>query len=247
MEFLDFDDLLKAVSDETIVLRKSDSSGRFLEAAKSIESGTCILTEKAAFSIDNELKQHLIVELKLPEMSVSRIFVGAMYDFIDLDKRLATLYYSQECLCEEELVMMQELEKKNPGLLKRYLMLVHNSFEVVNPPSGEKEEKGVMALKSAVYFKASFFNHSCEPNCSYSFDEATGSISVVTVRDVAPGEELTIGYCLVPEPDEDEDEDEAVIKNIAGDGEPSKPELFKRKYGFACRCACCTSSPSSNK
>jgi len=256
MEFVDADELSKTLSDEQMVLRVSKEKGRYMEASKVIPAGNCVCTEKAAFSIDNELKQHLIVELKLPEMSVSRIFVGAMYDFIDLDKRLAALCYSKECLCPEELEMMETLEEKNPGLLKRYLMLVHNSFEVVNPPAAGEQESP-LATKSAVYFKASFFNHSCNPNCSYTFDIESGNISIVTKKDIAPGDELTICYCLIPEPDEDEDEDEVQIRNqvsntsitsiTTGADGANMAGLFRRKYGFACKCANCILVATDNE
>lgn len=254
MNFIEnYVDLSKFVSNDYITLSKSDAKGRYLKAAKDIPAGTCILNEKAAFSINNELKEHLIVELKLPEMSVSRIFVGAMYDFIDLDKRLASLCFSQECLCEEELELMQMLEQKNPGLLKRYLILVHNSFEIENPPTKTEKETSstisatgpVFPTTSALYFIASFFNHSCDPNCSYSFDMKTASISIFTNTTVTVGEELTIGYCLIPEPDEDEDEDEEEVRfktSGSKSSELSKGELFRRKYGFPCYCSTCTTT-----
>ena len=43
-----------------------------------------------------------------------------------------------------------------------------------------------------------FVNHSCEPNLGFS-----GNVVLAAMRDVAPGEELTVDYCLFdvsPEP-----------------------------------------------
>jgi SET domain-containing protein len=46
-----------------------------------------------------------------------------------------------------------------------------------------------------------FFNHSCDPNCETEQDE-DGHVYICTIRDVAPGEELTYEYNL-----HDSDED----------------------------------------
>ena len=37
-------------------------------------------------------------------------------------------------------------------------------------------------------------NHDCAPNLGYYFDSATMELRVTAVRDIAPGEELTISY-----------------------------------------------------
>ena len=49
---------------------------------------------------------------------------------------------------------------------------------------------------------AMFINHSCDPNCET--DEVNGRVWIMSVRDIAAGEELTYDYCLY-----DGDEDEA--------------------------------------
>jgi hypothetical protein len=173
-----------------------------------------------------------------------------MYDFLDLGRRLDALQYSEAPLCEEELEMMRDLETKNAGLLKRYLMLVCNSFEVLDDsailPSAASADEGeapLTATTTALYFRSSFFNHSCAPNCDYRFDAKTGDIRIHTNRDVPMGEELTIGYCLVPEADEDEDEDEEEIRmrvtGVAAGSAALKKEQFRRKYGVDCFCASC--------
>ncbi len=40
----------------------------------------------------------------------------------------------------------------------------------------------------------SLLNHDCSANCNYYFDLATLSQKVYAVRDIMPGEELTVGY-----------------------------------------------------
>lgn len=43
--------------------------------------------------------------------------------------------------------------------------------------------------------EARFINHSCDPNCDAVIDE--GRIYIESIRDVAPGEELTYDYAYV--------------------------------------------------
>jgi hypothetical protein len=42
--------------------------------------------------------------------------------------------------------------------------------------------------------EARFINHSCDPNCETVYASAEGEIWIVSMRDIAPGEELTYDY-----------------------------------------------------
>ncbi len=48
---------------------------------------------------------------------------------------------------------------------------------------------------------AMFVNHSCDPNCET--DEKNGKVYIVSIRDIAAGEELTYDYCLYDGDDEE--------------------------------------------
>jgi hypothetical protein len=76
-------------------------------------------------------------------------------------------------------------------------------------------------LKGAGVFPlVSSLNHSCDPNCEVAYiDDA--KVLVVLLRDVAPGEELTITYV---------DADFATER---------RREELKEVYGFDCKCAKC--------
>ncbi|KAK3898837.1 hypothetical protein C8A05DRAFT_46945 [Staphylotrichum tortipilum] len=65
-------------------------------------------------------------------------------------------------------------------------------------------------------------NHDCRPNAEYVFDHGTLSQVVNAARDIAPGEELTLGYInpLMPR-----------AQRLA---------KLKRNWGFDCGCASCT-------
>ncbi|RYP11884.1 hypothetical protein DL767_011287 [Monosporascus sp. MG133] len=46
----------------------------------------------------------------------------------------------------------------------------------------------------STFTEVSRLNHDCRPNCAYYFDHTTFAHKVIAVRDIAPGEELTISY-----------------------------------------------------
>lgn len=55
------------------------------------------------------------------------------------------------------------------------------------------EENFVLAIKNKNEIeKASFFNHSCNPNAGF-----TGQISLIALRDIKKGEEITFDYAMV--------------------------------------------------
>jgi SET domain-containing protein len=54
---------------------------------------------------------------------------------------------------------------------------------------GEDSTKCCMALGYVP-----IYNHACPSNCEYEMDFANGLIQIKTVRDIIPGEELSINY-----------------------------------------------------
>ncbi|KAL3421363.1 hypothetical protein PVAG01_07808 [Phlyctema vagabunda] len=53
---------------------------------------------------------------------------------------------------------------------------------------------------SAVFAKSSRFNHACIPlnTCTYQFNHSTREMVFTTLKEVKPGQELTISYCCSP-------------------------------------------------
>ncbi|QDS75469.1 hypothetical protein FKW77_004315 [Venturia effusa] len=74
-----------------------------------------------------------------------------------------------------------------------------------------------------LYVKASFLNHSCEPNADYTFTEG-GWIVVVAARDIGEGEEVTISY-VGPE----------ILMLGAGE----RRRALRGRCGFECLCEAC--------
>ncbi|KAL5536410.1 hypothetical protein ACEPAF_232 [Sanghuangporus sanghuang] len=83
-------------------------------------------------------------------------------------------------------------------------------------------ESRVCAEYCVLCLNISYVNHSCVPNSIYSLDKSTMIFSLRAIRDIAPGEEISITYL--------------------GNDETStvrKAEL-QNKYGFICSCILCS-------
>ncbi|RYO73756.1 hypothetical protein DL766_000568 [Monosporascus sp. MC13-8B] len=74
----------------------------------------------------------------------------------------------------------------------------------------------------STFTEVSRLNHDCRPNCAYYFDHTTFAHKVIAVRDIAPGEELTISYYDPLQPSSE------------------RRQRLSRDWGFACSCRSCT-------
>ncbi|KAK1826276.1 SET domain-containing protein 5 [Podospora conica] len=77
----------------------------------------------------------------------------------------------------------------------------------------------------STFVEVSRLNHACSPNLGYYFDSATLSHRVYAVRDIFPGEELTISYVDVTQPS------------------PKRQSLLSQTWSFTCTCPRCTAEP----
>lgn len=96
-------------------------------------------------------------------------------------------------------------------------MIKNNAFEVGH---GDDDDY------SSLFFLASFFNHSCDPNISYEVQDASGEGAVITIstkRVVKAGDELCISY----------------VAN-KGRSEQQRRAILKEGYGFDCTCSLCS-------
>ena len=116
-----------------------------------------------------------------------------------------------------------------------------NSFDVdawaMSPSmSGTHAYPRVSRVAGAVYKTLSRFNHSCVPNCSWSFvpqgtpgSVGAASVAVRAIKPVKEGDELTISYA-----------DPTV-------GRDERRETLWDKYRFDCACALCVSPRNENR
>lgn len=76
---------------------------------------------------------------------------------------------------------------------------------------------------TAVFSGISRINHSCTPNVAHTWNQVLGVETVYAVRDIAPGEELTIAY--VP---------------VVCNGRQQRQAMLSEFYGFECDCIACS-------
>ncbi|CAH7676277.1 hypothetical protein BY996DRAFT_4577577 [Phakopsora pachyrhizi] len=65
-------------------------------------------------------------------------------------------------------------------------------------------------------------NHDCRPNVAYNFNDITLQLEMYAIKDIVPGEELTVSYIPMNSP-----------RKI-------RQESLKSHYGFDCRCSQCS-------
>lgn len=80
--------------------------------------------------------------------------------------------------------------------------------------------------QQALFPEIAMLNHDCRPNAAYFWDEETMSHYVHAIRDILPGEEITITYI------DNEQERETRMARL------------KKNWGFTCACSACTAHPS---
>lgn len=86
-----------------------------------------------------------------------------------------------------------------------------------------------VTVGKGLYSVASLFNHSCDPNCSLTFQgnphASSGRLCVKLIRPVMEGEELTVSYANI---------DKTKIHSTRG-----RIRSLRAAYGFACTCSEC--------
>jgi hypothetical protein len=138
-------------------------------------------------------------------------------------------------------------------------VVVNNAVGVVRLPprltgqAGKEEEEGrgedaggsstiaPRAVAAALYVEASMINHSCRPNCAWSFETGSarregggggGKLRLrVVARHVAPGDALTVSY---------------VHPLVACQPLRVRRERIAAKFGFVCRCDACAASETAD-
>ncbi len=75
-----------------------------------------------------------------------------------------------------------------------------------------------------LFEKASFFNHSCDPNGLLSVDVPEHSVSVVAIKPIKKSDEVCISYISPP---------------MLEQNKQNRREYIKQMFGFDCRCSKC--------
>lgn len=80
--------------------------------------------------------------------------------------------------------------------------------------------------QQVLFPEIAMLNHDCRPNAAYSWDEEMMTHYVHAIRDIQPGEEITITYI-----DNEKDRKARMAR-------------LKRNWGFDCGCSACTAHPA---
>ncbi|GJE85144.1 SET domain-containing protein [Phanerochaete sordida] len=95
------------------------------------------------------------------------------------------------------------------------------TFETNVLPCGANDAHGRVAPRGGVFATAARLNHGCAPNVNNAWDAARGVLVLRALRDIAAGEELTLGYGA-----------------LLARREDRRAEL-RAKFGFECACEVC--------
>ncbi|KAK5654278.1 hypothetical protein OQA88_7454 [Cercophora sp. LCS_1] len=110
------------------------------------------------------------------------------------------------------------------GAEESQLDLIHKIFSTnaFRTPVVGADEAGKETDYHSTFTEVSRLNHACAPNLGYYFDTTTLSHKIYAVRDVHPGEELTISYVDVLQPSS------------------TRQSLLQKTWSFTCTCERCT-------
>ncbi|KAG5982535.1 hypothetical protein E4U55_001755 [Claviceps digitariae] len=118
-----------------------------------------------------------------------------------------------------------QLRQLSKAKVKRFLSL-HNNFRGarVHPFIGIVKTNalpcGPGSLTGAVYPTLCLVNHSCRPNCHHSWNSELQHEAIHAIRDIAAGEEITIGY-------------------LQNGSHQERAKSLKDSFGFDCTCEIC--------
>ncbi|RFN50422.1 set domain-containing protein 5 [Fusarium flagelliforme] len=127
-----------------------------------------------------------------------------------------------------EPIIARDLKSLSKEKQRQFLSL-HNNFPGKHPFSGIMKTNalpcGSGATVGAIYPTICFINHSCCANAHNSWNERLEQETINAIRDIEPGEEITIPY------------------DHGGPSTTRRPWL-KEKFGFDCSCQLCLLPPA---
>lgn len=187
-----------------IAIHFSKDCGRGTVAIKSLEAGDTILREKPLLTV--------VLLDGADTAEISRLVIEG-YDNMDLmRKQLYDQLHASERQTKYLAERMPDMDCKDETLatLSRFDT---NCFLLYY--------EGQSIHKDGIFYRSSFFNHSCTPNANWSWCHEKNELVIIATTPIEPGDEITIGYidCLF----HSRDQRQAACKRL----------------GFVCRCSVC--------
>ncbi|TLS22052.1 uncharacterized protein PpBr36_09343 [Pyricularia pennisetigena] len=163
-------------------LRDSPGKGKGLFAsAAGVRQGDRIIAEAPILTID-------LAQFRLPPAELE----------LHLEEKLQSLEADQRA---DFMSLSTNGANESHPLSSRFLTNALGTDENGNDDRQDQQEQEQKRRQKpqgntvpAVFRNASRLNHSCIPNCHYSWDQATRTCLVHAITDVSPGDELTVAY-----------------------------------------------------
>ncbi|KAK1749818.1 SET domain-containing protein 5 [Echria macrotheca] len=130
-------------------------------------------------------------------------------------------------------IISRQLDKLDDQTRHRFYAL-HNNYEGVFPPIAGIFKTNALPLghkasEGGIFLEASRINHSCKNNAENTWNKTLGKLTIHAVRDIQPGEEITISYV-----DAFKSYDE-------------RQHHLQTGFGFSCDCERCSASPAERR
>ena len=196
-----------AMCNELVEIRNSPGRGRGLFARSDLKAGTVVVEDVA------------LVRLTVPHTpaTLAKFVAQLRSEVRTLDEDRQEEFFSLH-------IARPELSSKDRGELR--MMAVYQANAVTIKELDKLKGK---YLGTAVFPVISRINHSCKPNCVWSFNTAQGVAEVRCVRDVKMGEEILANY----------------VNPLSSRAD--RQTVLTAKYNFTCDCEVCRSEEEEVK
>lgn len=150
------------------------------------------------------------------------------FDDLEKEEYLALQAKAVDALPEGHREMFMRLSTHDEEGDFSYLELVErvvntNAFDI-DPDQGDEEQEHGFYV---VFPEIARMNHDCRPNADYYYDEGRLTQWIHAVRDISPGEEVTVSYINPAQ------------------SQARREARLHRTWGFRCSCPACTGSEAS--
>jgi len=154
------------------------------------------------------------------------LLIDARIDLLPDDQRLFLLSQSIGLLPPAHRARVLDLSTHEPNITDhahRVSKIIKTNTFFIQSPAIDPEPRHHY---NALFYGISRLNHDCRPNSGYHFDFKTMTQYVYALRNISPGEEITVSYI-----------DPVATRAV-------RREMLLRTWGFACSCSMCQQSDS---
>ncbi|OTB04268.1 hypothetical protein M426DRAFT_11890 [Hypoxylon sp. CI-4A] len=186
------DRLYENRQEEPFEVRDTGDKGAGCFATRDIEAGEIILVEKPHLTcqeVENAFERISGLckgfDALPPEQQTQFL---ALYGMTNPDKRVNL----------EQILARIDVDPTRLSIyIDMYEKYYSNAFDIIGPKKSDEEGQPDIPGVSAVFLKASRFNHTCEPNLTYDAFNNPGFYILTAGRPIKAGEELNVPYISI--------------------------------------------------